>query len=38
MILTNSELNEVLKELDGWKIVDNQLSKEFKFKIGRAHV
>ena len=32
MILTNSELNEVLKELDGWKIVDNQLSKEFKFK------
>ena len=32
MILTNSELNEVLKALDGWKIVDNQLSKEFKFK------
>ena len=32
MILTNSEINEVLKELDGWKIVDNQLSKEFKFK------
>ena len=32
MILTNSELNEVLKELDDWKIVDNQLSKEFKFK------
>ena len=32
MILTNSELNKVLKELDGWKIVDNQLSKEFKFK------
>jgi len=32
MILTHSELNEVLKELDGWKIVDNQLSKEFKFK------
>ena len=31
MILNNSELNEVLKELDGWKIVDNQLSKEFKF-------
>jgi len=31
MILTNSEINEVLKELDGWKIVDNQLSKEFKF-------
>ena len=23
---------KVLKELDGWKIVDNQLSKEFKFK------
>ena len=32
MILTNSELNEVLKELDCWQIVDNQLSKEFKFK------
>ena len=32
MILTNSELNEVIKELDGWKIVDNQLLKEFKFK------
>ena len=32
MILTNLELNEVLEELDGWKIMDNQLSKEFKFK------
>ena len=32
MILTKSELNEVLKELDGWKIIDKQLSKEFKFK------
>ena len=32
MILTYLEINEVLKELDGWKIVDNQLSKEFKFK------
>ena len=32
MILTNSELNEVIKELDGLKIVDNQLLKEFKFK------
>ena len=32
MILTNLELNEVLKELDGWKVIDNQLSKEFKFK------
>ena len=32
MILTHSELNEILKELDGWKIVDNQLSKELKFK------
>jgi len=32
MILNNSELNGVLKELDGWKIIDNQLSKEFKFK------
>ena len=32
MILTHSELNQVIKELDGWKIVDNQLSKEFKFK------
>jgi len=32
VILTHSELNQVIKELDGWKIVDNQLSKEFKFK------
>ena len=32
MILTDSELNEVLEELDGWKIVDGQLSKEFKFR------
>ena len=32
MILTDSELNKVLEELDGWKIVDGQLSKEFKFR------
>ena len=32
MILTDSELNEVFKELDDWKIVDGQLSKEFKFR------
>jgi len=32
VILNHSELNQVIKELDGWKIVDNQLSKEFKFK------
>ncbi len=32
MIMTDSELNKVLEELDGWKIVDSQLSKEFKFR------
>ena len=31
-VLTQSELEVVLKELDGWELKDDKLTKRFKFK------